>query len=254
MKDSTTRNALSKSILSLFLLPIIVCLSALPRTTAAEWHGELLFLSDYIYRGYSKSRSNPVVQGHLDYQDDAGWFSGLSLSQVNFDDHSHPQHAEVEFKPYLGWTLPLSSDWRTELSATGYIYNDKVFAHDAHYVEFYSALHYRDWLSARMSVAPNAYQRHVAVANYEVNFRRDIFDTLQFSMGLGYYQAGALLGDDYFYWNAGASWFVTPHLALDIRYVDADLPANDSTGGHHHGEFYPRPQENNYLVTITLGF
>ena len=34
----------------------------------AEWHGELSFRSDYVYRGYSKSQGDPVVQGLIDYQ------------------------------------------------------------------------------------------------------------------------------------------------------------------------------------------
>lgn len=195
-----------------------------------------------------------MVQGHLDYQNDSGWFIGTGLSQVSFDDQSNPDNAELEIKPYLGWSLPLSAAWRTELSVSGYIYNDKIFAHDADYAEFYAALHYQDSLTARVSVAPNAYQRHATVPNYELSYRRDIFDTLQFSAGLGYYQAGALVGQDYFYWNLGASWFLTSYLALDIRYVDVHLDEQHHNSGLHHDEFYPRPLDNKYLLSITLGF
>jgi uncharacterized protein (TIGR02001 family) len=255
MKDRCSRTLLFNRNSSAFPAQLTVFLFGLTiaSNVNAEWHGKLLFLSDYVYRGYSKSRSNPVTQGHLDYQNNAGWFTGIALSQVSFDDRTHPEHADLEIKPYLGWTLPLSAEWRSELSATGYIFNDKVFALDADYAEFYASLHYLDWLSARISVAPNAYQRHVTTVNYELNFRRDIIDTVQFSMGLDYYQAGHLIGDDYWYWNIGASWFLTSYLALDIRYVDVDVDVQHSAE-RHHGEFYPRPLENNYLVTLTLGF
>jgi uncharacterized protein (TIGR02001 family) len=223
------------------------------QSAEAEWHGNLKFLSDYVYRGYSKSRGNPVVQGHLDYQGDAGWFAGIGLSQVSFDDQPNNERAAIEIKPYLGWSLPLATDWRTELSVSGYIYDNKIFDQAANYMEFYASLHYRDWLSATVSIAPNAYQRHVNVANYELTYRRDILDTVQLSAGLGYYQAGALLGQDYLYWNAGASWFLTSYLALDIRYIDVHPNAQLET--HlHHDEFYPRQQENKYLVSVTLGF
>ena len=77
---------------------------------------------------------------------------------------------------------------------------------------------------------------------------------MQFSAGLGYYQAGALLGQDYFYWNMGASWFLTSYLAIDIRYVDVDLETPHHNIGLHPGEFYPRPLENKYLLSVTLGF
>ncbi|MFZ2312924.1 MAG: TorF family putative porin [Methylobacter sp.] len=232
----------------------LACLSLvlwLP-VSQADWHGDIKLLSDYVYRGYSKSRGNPVVQGNIDYQDDSGWYAGLAASQVRFDDQKYADRAEIEIKPYLGWSLPLSTDWKGELSVTGYIYDNKIFNHTADYAEFYASLHYKDWLSATASIAPNAYQRHANVADYELTYRRDVLDTVQFSAGLGYNQAGALLGHDYFYWNAGVSWFATSYLSLDVRYVDVALPHQDLED--HHDDFYPRQQENKYLFSATLGF
>lgn len=218
----------------------------------ADWHGDIKFLSDYVYRGYSKSRGKPVVQGNIDYQDNSGWFAGLGVSQVRFDDQQFSGRAEIEIKPYLGWSLPLSADWRAELSVSGYIYDNKIFNHAADYAEFYASLHYQDWLSATASIAPDAYQRRADVANYEITYRRDILDTVQFSAGLGYNQAGALLGHDYFYWNAGVSWFATSYLSVDFRYIDVDLPPQHLED--HYDDFYPRQQENKYLFSVTLGF
>ncbi|MEI7995770.1 MAG: TorF family putative porin [Methylococcaceae bacterium] len=227
-------------------------------TANADWHGELSYRSDYVYRGYSKSQGNPVAQGLIDYQGDSGWFGGLGLSQVNFDNLPNTNSAEVEFKPYMGWALPIATDWSTELTVSGYIYNDIVFGHNADYAEISATLHYQDWLSGKISVAPNAYQRHATVPSYELNYRHDIFDTLQFSGGLGYSQAFALLGQDYFYWNLGVSWFVTSYLTLDARYIDVHLNNyNDSDYDDlklHGDEYYPRPINNKYLLSITLGF
>ena len=253
MNPSTSLYVLSGSTQRILFLRStrLLCLLLGFSPANADWHGELNFLSDYLYRGYSKSQGHPVVQGDLDYQDDSGWFGGIGLSQVNFDNQS--EHAEVEIKPYLGWTLPLSDDWRTELSVSGYIYNGKIFAQDADYAEFGAALHYQDWLSGKFSVAPNAYQRHAAVPNYELNYRRDILDTVQFSAGLGYSQGVALLGQDYFYWNLGASWFLTSYLTLDARYVDVHLNEHYDSGLQYN-EFNPRPLKNKYLLSITLGF
>ncbi len=219
----------------------------------ADWHGELSFRSDYVYRGYSKSQGNPVVQGLIDYQDEVGWFGGLGLSQVNFDNLPNVSSAVVEIKPYAGWAFPLATDWSTELSASGYIYNSKVFEQNGDYAEFSATLHYQDSLSGKISVAPNAYQRHVTVPSYELNYRRDVLDTVQFSGGLGYSQASALFGQNYFYWNLGVSWFVTSYLTLDARYVDVHL--NNYDASELPGdEFYPRPIKNKYLLSITLGF
>ena len=72
-------------------------------------------------------------------------------------------------------------------------------------------------------------------------------------MGLGYTQAGALVGQDYFYWNLGASWFVTSYLTLDARYVDVHLNSYDILKVPET-DFEPRPLKNKYLLSITLGF
>jgi uncharacterized protein (TIGR02001 family) len=255
MNTSTSLYALSEYPQRFFPLRFTgqLCLLLVFSPANADWHGELSFLSDYVYRGYSKNQGNPVVQGLLDYQDDSGWLGGIGLSQVNFDNQPNSEHAEVEINPYVGWTLPLSNDWRTELSVSGYVYNGKIFAQDANYAEFGAALHYQDWLSGKISVAPNAYQRHATVPNYELNYRRDMLDTLQFSAGLGYYQSGALLGQDNFYWNLGTSWFVTSYLTLDIRYVDVHLNEHYNSGLRYN-EFNPNQLENKYLLSITLGF
>ena len=110
-------------------------------------------------------------------------------------------------------------------------------------------------LAAKFLIAPNAYQRHVNIPNYELNYRRDILDNVQFSAGLGYYQAGGLCSVRIiFTGNMGASWFLTSYLAIDIRYVDVDLETPHHNIGLHPGEFYPRPLENKYLLSVTLGF
>jgi uncharacterized protein (TIGR02001 family) len=253
MNPSTFQYALSESPQRFLFLRStgLLCLLLGFAPANADWHGKMSFLSDYVYRGYSKSQGNPVVQGDLDYQDDSGWYGGLGLSQVNFDNQS--DHANVEIKPYLGWTLPLSPGWKAELSVNGYIYDGKIFAQDANYEEFGVALHFKDWLSGKISLAPNAYQRHAVVPNYELNYRRDILDTLQFSAGLGYYQSGVLLGQNNFYWNLGASWFVTSYLTMDIRYIDVHLNEHYDSGLYYN-VFNPRQLENKYLLSITLGF
>jgi hypothetical protein len=50
----------------------------------------------------------------------------------------------------------------------------------------------------------------------------------------------------------GASWFLTPYLALDIRYVDAQVKKYADDG--EYGEFYPRQLDKKYLLSMTVGF
>lgn len=222
----------------------------------AEWHGNIRLLSDYIHRGYSKSRGNPVVQAQFGYQNLDGWFTGVQTSQVRFDDQPNSDRAEFEARLYLGKTFALTDDLRTELSASGYLFDGKIFDHSADYAEVYAALHYQDWLSLRLAIAPDAYQRNANVRSYELTYRHDLLDSVQFSSGLGFSQASQLLEQNYFYWNAGISWFVTSYLSLDLRYVDVALSGYklEPLTGSHNVEFYPRPQDNNFQFSLTLGF
>lgn len=228
--------------LSLYLPPV-----------GAEWHGKVRLLSDYVYRGYSKSRGDPVGQGQFDYQNQSGWFAGLGVSPVALSSVYYKGTAEFEARPYTGWRLPITTDWQMAVAATGYIYDGTVFAQTADYAEYSAALHYQDSISAKISVAPNAYQRHATTVNYELDYRRDIADTVQVSASLAYAQMGQLLGQDYFYWNAGLSWFVTSSLSLDLRYVDTQLGGN-YWANYHYGWFQPSPMANQYLLSMSLGF
>ena len=225
---------------------------ALP--TAAEWHGNLSFLSDYQHRGYSKSRSNPVVQGNLEFEHRTGWYAGATLSQVSFDDKPNLSRASFEARPYLGWGFRLADDWRSDLYVTGYLYDGDLFGKTGHYAEIYGSLTYRNWLTGRVSLAPDAYQQGADIFNYELSARHEVKDNIQLSAGLGYHDAKDLLHTSYFYWNAGATWYPHRHLAVDIRYTDAQPAAPQGEAPFGPDEFYPRPIENKWLLSITLGF
>ncbi|MDD5272299.1 MAG: TorF family putative porin [Methylovulum sp.] len=218
----------------------------------ADWHGKLSFLSDYVYRGYSKSRGNQVVQGQLDYQAEAGWFLGAALSQASFDDHDYPNYATVEAKPFVGMQWPLSTDWQAEASAYGYLYDGDVFGKPSDFGEIAAALHYQDSLSGKIAVAPSAYQRQATV-DYELSYRRDVYQNIQLSAGLGFYQAKNLVGKDYLYWNLGGSWFLNRHLVIDLRYVDVQLNGNYADGWRY-GAFQPRLLSNHLLLSVSVGF
>lgn len=217
----------------------------------ADWHGALSFLTDYVYRGYSKSRGNPVAQGSLEFEHESGGFAGLSISQVGFDDAGYPDRSHVEFRPHAGWSLGLGESWRAELEAMGYLYDGRVFGQDSNYAELYAALNFRELLTARVGFAPNAYQRHADTLDYELQGRYDLLDNLRLSAGLGYYQAGALLEYDYFYWNAGLTWYPCRYVAADLRYVDANAHAHPP---EQDGALSFRPLANKVLFSISVGF
>jgi uncharacterized protein (TIGR02001 family) len=219
----------------------------------ADWHGSLAFLSDYQYRGYSKSRSNPVVQGNLDYEHADGWYAGATLSNVSFDDKPNASRASLEARVYAGWGKELFQDLRGDLSVAGYLYDGKVFDKTVDYAELQAAVTYQNWLTARVALAPDAYQSGADVFAYELSSRHDIWDTLQWTTGVGFHQARQLLHVEYFYWNTGLTWHPLHSVALDVRYSDAQTAA-PFAGRFPPDEFYPRPLENKWQLSVTVGF
>jgi uncharacterized protein (TIGR02001 family) len=229
------------------------------RAALADLTGSLVFTTNYIYRGYSKSNDNPVGQGNLEYAHESGVYGGLWVSQVNFGDHDFPDSTRVELNPYLGWVHSLSEDWRGEVSVGGYIYPGKISGVDSSYAEYYLSLHYSDFLTARWAFAPNAFNRDATTFAYELMGRYSFLDTLQGSLGVGFNQAYELLYSNYPYWTVGLTWYPWNFLALDLRYIGTALKS-DSHQGHDHyfapGTLdTPRPvhPDDRVLVLIIFG-
>jgi uncharacterized protein (TIGR02001 family) len=232
---------------SALLLATLFCAPA----THAEWSGELRLLSDYIHRGYSLSRGEPSVQAGLRYRDGTGWIAGATLSRTAFHDDNGGVLAEI--RPSIVRTLPLDPDWRGEFGLAAYLYSGDVFEQQSSYAQGHVALHYRNWFSATALLAPNAYGRKADVPSAEISLRQDLSDTLQVSGGAGYTRASRLLEQDYAYWNLGLSWFPARHVALDLRYLDAGIHTHQGEI-YAPDEFYPRPQDHRYQISLTIGF
>lgn len=218
----------------------------------ADFKASATLASDYVYRGYSKNRGNPVLQGNLDYEHESGFYGGLWVSQVGFDDKGYEDRAEVELAPYLGWATDLTEDWRFDLSANRYVYAGRVFGQNSDYNEFVGALHCRDLVTARVAFAYDAYNREATTFDYELLGRYSVFDNLQWSAGLGFYQAFQLFEYDNFYWNAGLTWYVNRHVSVDLRYVDSSIKGGKT---YSDGGFLsPRGLAHRYLFSLSVGF
>lgn len=217
---------------------------------AADFKASASFVTDQVYRGYSKSRGNPAATGNLEYQHESGLYGGLWVAAVSFDDRGYSDRAEVEFNPYLGWAYRISADWHADFSVNGYLYDGKLFGRNSDFNEFHGALHFRDLLTARFAFAHDAYGRAAATFDYELVGRYFPADDWQVSVGLGFYQASELLHRDVFYWNAGLTWYPCRYLAADLRYVDSTAVGYPG----RYDEFRPRPLDHPLLFTLTVGF
>jgi len=193
-----------KRFISLFSLGLFLIYS---KVSPAEFHGTLSFTTDYVWRGYSKTDGGPAGQANLDYEHAAGFFSGVSVSNVDFGDNDFQDEANVEIAPYLGWTFGFADDWRLDVQWTRYFYDGDIFGHHADYNEFNLLLHYLDLFTVRTSFSEDLYDQGHASGDYELTGRYPITDMFELSTSLGYSQVKKTLEYDYLYWNVGLTGY-----------------------------------------------
>jgi uncharacterized protein (TIGR02001 family) len=226
-----------------------------PTEVYSKWSGQVRLVTNYVYRGYSKSNAEPAAQGNLDYGHEAsGVFMGAWVSSVDFLSEEVSGHAHVEVSPYLGWHWQLHDDWRLDTTLVRYIYDGDHFGDSLDYNELYLMAHFRDMISTRFAVAIDAYGQGAPIFNYEVQGRYPLLDNLEASTSLGFEQAKEAIEYDYIYWNAGFTWFVHSHVALDLRYYDARITDETSLHGTGHAPFDLPSIDHNIVFAISIGF
>lgn len=239
------------------LLPLLfhaAIILLIPLDVMAEVRATLTAMSNYISRGYSKSDGKFSYLANIDYQHQSGLYLGSSAIYVDFGDSEFDDAARVEITPYLGWSFSLSDHWRLDGQWTRYLYDGTIFGLESDYNEFYLFLHYKDLLSAAVSVSEDYYQRGHAAANYELTGRYPVTDFLEFSSGAGYSLTKQVLDFDYLYWNAGLTFFYR-FISLDFRYVDA---LHTSSSPIHAPtdplDYYPDIINPSFVFSVSIGF
>lgn len=190
-------------------------------TGDSKLSGTAIYITDYIWHGYSKSDGNGVFQANLDYQHASGVFGGLWVSMVDFgDDRFFNNVSEVELIPYLGYTFNLSEDWHGDLHWRRYIYNGDFFGEPGDYNEFSASVSFRDLLTASVGVTDDGYGRGGVYADYELMGQYPLTDFIDFSAKVGYVQSREALNFDYLYWDAGVKFYYQ-FISLDFRYFNS---------------------------------
>jgi len=231
------------------VIPIMLMLACV-QDSLAEVSGSLSLTSNYFWRGYSKSDNGLAVQGFVDYQHDKGFFAGSWLSQVDFNDDVSSDEARLELSPYIGWSFAPSDDWRADVQLVRYFYDGDIFGMSANYNELYVSAHFRDLFSAQFAYANDAYNQGEATYDSYLSGRYPLTDTLQISAGAGYSAARKVFEYNYYYWDAGLTWY-WPWGGVDIRYMGAD-----ETGGEFKTDwgYHPDIVHGEIIVTLSVGF
>jgi uncharacterized protein (TIGR02001 family) len=104
-------------------------------------------VSDYDFRGFSQSGSDPALQVSLDYAADSGWYAGVWGSNIDdFLDYDGSGVAETEIDLYTGYSKSFDNGWGYDVGITYYTYSG---ASDLNYFEVYGKVSYQ-WLTGSL--------------------------------------------------------------------------------------------------------
>ena len=203
------------------LMAALVAATALSSTAFAgndvEWSGHVAITSDYVFRGVTKSDSDPVLQGSIDAKV-GNFYAGVWGSGVSYDVSGAGQ-TETEFDVYAGWT-PEAYGFNWDLGAIFYWYPNNT--NDADYFEVHAGAS-RDFgpVTGGLHVyySPE-YSGDLGDAWYtELSLSHDVNELVSLSAAVGYQTIEDAV--DYTTWNAGATFHVEG-FDIDLRYHDTD--------------------------------
>ena len=197
----------------------LALLSLYPPAGNAGLNASVLFATDYMYGGYSKSNGRAVAQLNLDYKLASGAYAGLWAAPVDFTDPDSDS-ARLELTPYLGWGKRFGLDWRFDGVLSQYFYNGNLFGKDSDYYLIDMQLVFRDMVTAQLAWTDDFYNRGRAYYEYNLSFAYPVSDSLDASVGLGFSKTSNVLEYDYVLFNAGVSWY-QGSFAVDFRLMNA---------------------------------
>lgn len=181
-------------------------------------------VSDYVFRGYSQTDEEPALQGGVDATIGA-FYVGAWASNVDFGDDTD---AEVDI---YGGFRGEAAGFAFDVGAVGYGYVNAPDGADYDYLELKAA--------ASRAVGPVTFG---GVVYWSPDFFGLDEEATYLEGSLAFapadkWTASAAIGhqwldvnDDYATWNIGVGYAVTEHVAIDVRYHDADVDGPLSDG------------------------
>jgi uncharacterized protein (TIGR02001 family) len=183
--------------------------------------------SNYTFRGISQTENQAAVfgAGRVSYDN---FYAGAGVENVNFHNST-----TAEYDLSAGWT-PVIDKFRLDIGVIRYGYIDQPAHTYIDTVEFMAAV-LRDFgratLGAAVYYSGNYFGTHRDDVYVEGRGAYRITQKLKISGAFGKQSDGLL---DHITWNAGATYAITKHLALDLRYADTD----EHTLGKIYGSHY----------------
>ncbi|MFM8376232.1 MAG: TorF family putative porin [Phenylobacterium sp.] len=218
-----------------FKLAAVAATAALALGTAAQAQDKPEFsfnvgvASDYVFRGFSQTDSNPQVYGGADVGIGI-FYAGTWLSNVDFGDSTDMEYdLYAGFKPTLG---PVSLD----VGIVRYGYTNQSDGADLDFWEGKVAGSIpagKGTVGAAVYYTPENFNQTGKATYVELNGSMPVTDKLSVSGAIGHQSLEGPL--DYETWNLGVGYAINDVFGIDLRYWDtnvekADDPFKVSTG------------------------
>ena len=206
--------------------------------TGLDVAAEVNLLSDYRFRGVSRSDEDPALQGALTITHASGFYVGTrattlsGLDSLRLSDPRFEDLGDVEADLYAGYTMDLGGGLDLDAGLLYYLFVGGEGETD--YFEPYASLSYLlgpVYATAGAKYAPS----QDAIGNEDMLY---LFGQVDASIPLTPVRFTAQAGrqdwgrfGSYWNWSVGGSYAIGP-ADLGVRYVDTDLP---SVGGQDAG-------------------
>jgi uncharacterized protein (TIGR02001 family) len=202
---------------------------AFPTQASAQWRagGDVAIVSDYVYRGYSRSEGEPALQANIQASNNrltvGAWASAVRLQ---------PHRNSSEFDLYAHWHQPLSDAFTAGFTATYYRFPGDPRPVSYNYSEFSAELDWRQrwrvevsWSPGITLFAPN-YGPQGAQPSWstELTLSQPLRWGLMAFAGIGRFDAPQLRYAAYTYGSAGISRDLGPwHAELSYFRAASDV-------------------------------
>lgn len=213
-------------------LPVVaVMLGAAPAAAQVPdggitFYGEANLLSDYRFRGISRSEGDPAIQGALTVQTDSGLYVGArGTSLKGIGDVTAGDFGDVELDLYAGYGVNLGLGTSIDAGLLYYYFPDGEGKTD--YFEPYASVSHTLGPVQATAGAKYAWDQPAIGGEDLLYLFTEVeagipLTPVTLTAGAGRQSAGAF--GDYWNWSLGARAAFGP-IEAGLRYVDTDLPS-----------------------------
>jgi len=223
-----------------FVLPAALLLSATPafaQQPTLDLVGEANIVSDYRFRGVSRSDEDPALQGALTLFHSSGLYAGARASSLRgVDPYRGRDLGDAQVDLYAAYRTALGGGFELDAGGTYYLFAGGAGPTD--YAEASAALSYQIG-PAQLSGGARYAPAQAAIGDEDMLYlygRAEVsipFRPWSVAAEAGRQQSGAY--GDYWTWSLGARHQLQiaglPDTEIGLDYVDTDLPSAPGVDG-----------------------